>query len=201
MNNKKAIEILQKQIHKLDDARVHKDENWVYQTASYIKDFFGESSTEYTFICNFSFKVLASNYDDPKVINYELASKPKKAKKYLENCIETISNKGLYKQPKTNFLNRISDTALWTIISISFTGLIYVGFFFGNLYSDKQNIEIKTENEKLKDSLSVFKQQMNKISNQNSNKISNKKSNYNSIHNLNNKTESDLKGAETKPKN
>ena len=112
MNDKKAIEILRKQIQKHDDSKLHKDENWVFQTASYIKDFFGVNSTEYTFISKFSFKVLASNYDVQNFINYEWASKPKKAKIYLENCIETISNKGLYKHPKTNFLNRISETTL-----------------------------------------------------------------------------------------
>jgi hypothetical protein len=38
MNNKKAIEILQKQKLKLDNPNILKDETWVFQTASYIKD-------------------------------------------------------------------------------------------------------------------------------------------------------------------
>ena len=76
----------------------------------------------------------------------------------------------------------------------------FVGFFFGNLYSDKQNIELKTENEKLKDSISIFKQQMNAISNKISNEITTQKNNYKDIHNLKSKTESDFNGAETKPK-
>jgi hypothetical protein len=200
MNNKKAIEILQKQKLKLDNPNILKDETWVFQTASYIKDFFGENSSEYTFISKFEFKAYYTNYGSEQDAVRELNAKTPKAKKYLENCIETISNKGLYKQPKTNFLNRISETALWTIISISFTGLIYVGFFFGNLYSDKQNIELKTENEKLKDSISIFKQQMNAISNKISNEITTQKNNYKDIHNLKSKTESDFNGAETKPK-
>ena len=162
MNSRKAIEILQKQKLKLDNPNFLKDENWVFQTASYIKDFFGENSTEYFFISKFQFSAYYSNLDSKQDAIGRLNAQTPKAKKYLENCIETISNKGLYKQPKTNFLNRISDTALWTIISISFTGLIYVGFFFGNLYSDKQNIEIKKENENLKDSISSIYKHTNK---------------------------------------
>ncbi len=165
MNMNKAIEILQKQKLKLDDQNILKDETWVFQTASYIKDFFGENSTEYSFISKFEFKVYFTNYQSEQAAVIELNSKTPKAKKYLENCIETISNKGLYKHPKTNFLTRISETALWTMISVSFVGLLTVGSLFGNWYSNTQNVELKLYNKKLEDSISTIYKNTNKYTN------------------------------------
>lgn len=135
MNNKKAIEILKKQIEKLDDSTIYKDNNWTFQTASYIKDFFGKESTEYIFISKFNFKVLASSWEDDKDVKRQLLDKHKKAKVYLENCIETISNKGLYKYPKTNI---VSDKSNFELISI----VIAISLFaFGIGYWAK-NIEL-----------------------------------------------------------
>ncbi|MBS0647321.1 MAG: hypothetical protein JSR97_12145 [Verrucomicrobia bacterium] len=156
MTVKKAIDILKSQKTKLEDFD-NKNQNWVFQTASYIKDFFGENSTEFSFISQFHFHVVSSNWDSPEDVRRWLAEKPIEAKRFLDNCVETLQHKGLFKQPKQNFLNRLSDTALWTIISIVIPGLISIGLFFGNLYADKQNIEIKQENKLLKDSLTLLK--------------------------------------------
>lgn len=193
MNSKKAIEILKKQIQKLDDSTFFKDENWVFQTASYIKDFFGENSTEYAFISKFEFKAYYTNYGNENDAIRELNSKTPKAKKYLENCIETISNKGLYKHPKTNFLNRISDSALWSIITFLLPIVFFSGYYFGNLYSNTQNVELKIENKTLKDSISILKNHSQPISNNNSNIVGIEKDTI--------KNESSLKGKEIKPEN
>ncbi|MBN8790414.1 MAG: hypothetical protein J0I84_25320 [Terrimonas sp.] len=156
MTVKKAIDILKSQKEKLEDFD-NKNQNWVFQTASYIKDFFGENSTEFSFISQFHFHVVSSNWDSPEDVRRWLAEKPIEAKPFLDNCVETLQHKGLFKQPKQNFLNRLSDTALWTIISIAIPGLVSIGLFFGNLYADKQNIEIKQENKLLKDSLTLLR--------------------------------------------
>jgi hypothetical protein len=158
MTVKKAIAILKNQKEKLDHpTEFHRDENWVFQTASYIKDFFGDNSTEYSFISQFRFGVLRSNWDSDQDVSRWIAEKPIQAKKYLDNCIETLQNKGLYNLPKQNFVNRLNDTALWAIISISIPALISIGFFFGNLYTDKQNIELRQDNKLLRDSLFTLK--------------------------------------------
>lgn len=168
MTVKKAIEILKNQKDKLDRPNeFHRDENWVFQTASYIKDFFGDKSTEYSFISQFSFGVLRSNSDSDEDVRRWIADKPIQVKKYLDNCIETLQHKGLFKQPKHNFLYRLSDTAFWTLLPLVGTGLLSIGFFFGNLYSDKQNIELRQDNKTLKDSLNILRVSAptNKVSN------------------------------------
>lgn len=158
MTVKKAIDILKNQKDKLDRPNeFHRDENWVFQTASYIKDFFGDKSTEYSFISQFSFGVLRSNWDSDEDVRRWIADKPIQVKKYLDNCIETLQNKGLLQQPRQNFLYRLSDTALWTLLPLVATGLLSIGFFFGNLYSDKQNIELRQDNKILKDSLIILR--------------------------------------------
>ncbi|GAB2797018.1 hypothetical protein GCM10027275_47990 [Rhabdobacter roseus] len=156
MTVKKAIGILKTQKDKLDDFG-NENLNWVFQTASYIKDFFGEDSPEFSFISQFSFNVKASSWDRPEDVRRWLAEKPIVAKRFLDNCIETLEQKGLFKQPKQNFLNQLSETALWTLIPLIGTGLLSIGLFFGNLYSDKQNIELRQENKLLKDSLNTFR--------------------------------------------
>jgi len=165
MTVKKAIEILKKQRDKLDSPKSNNNQNWIFQTASYVKDFFGEDSTEFSFISQFHFHVVSTNYDRPDDIRRWLAEKPIEARRFLDNCIETLEHKGLFKQPKQNFLNRLSDTALWTLIPLIGTGLLSIGFFFGNLYSDKQNIELRQDNKLLKDSLSILRPLTNKITN------------------------------------
>jgi hypothetical protein len=167
MTVKKAIDILKNQKEKLDRPNeFHRDENWVFQTASYIKDFFGDKSTEFSFISQFSFGVLRSNWDSDKDVSRWIADKPIQVKKFLDNCIETLQHKGLFQHQRQNFLYRLSDTALWTIISIAVPGLISVGLFFGNMYSDRQNIELRQENKLLKDSLTLLRPNINNVSNE-----------------------------------
>jgi hypothetical protein len=147
MNNKKAIGILKKQIEKLDDSTFHKDGNWTFQTASYIKDFFGKESTEYLFISKFNFKVITGPWDDDKSVNQQLLDKHKKAKVYLENCIETISNKGLYKHPKTNIVSDKSNFELLGIVVAISIFVFGIGYWTKNveLFSiTKQKEEFKS---------------------------------------------------------
>ena len=173
MNSKKAIEILKIQIEKLDNPKIRKDENWIFQTASYIKDFFGKESAEYSFISNFNFKVPFNQYDNKSFPIEQLNLKILKSRQYLENCIETIKVKGLYKHPKPNFISRISETALWAIISISIPGLLTIGGLFGNMISENKNVELKIENKKLKDSILTLKNLSQPITHKNSDTINN----------------------------
>ena len=65
MTVKKGIQILKKQKTKLNNFD-NFDQNWVFQTASYVKDFFGETSTEFSFISQFHFHVTSTSWDSPQ---------------------------------------------------------------------------------------------------------------------------------------
>jgi len=154
MNSKRAIELLTKQRNKLTDQSIYKDETWVFQTASYIKDFFGEHSPEYSFIGQFTFTVYGHTGMSNEMWRRELDGKKRKAVKFIDDCIETIQYKGVYKPPKSNFLQNVSSNALWTIFSISVPGLLSVGFLFGQFITDTKNIELRQQVKQLQDSLS-----------------------------------------------
>lgn len=162
MTEKKAIEILKNQIKTFDNVSIYKDSVWVSKTASYIKSFFGFDSEEYKHIINFKFDIPYDKFESEISVTNKRKDKHIRMIQYLENCIELIQNKGLYKTPKTNFLNRISETAIWTIISVSFVGLLTIGSLFGNWYSNTQNVELKIYNKKLEDSISSIYKHTNK---------------------------------------
>ena len=163
MTVKKAIDILQKQKAKIEDPKHTNDDNWVFQTASYIKDFFGYESTEYSFIAQFKFYVKSTNWDSDQDVRRWLSEKPIEAKKFLDNCIETLQYKGLVRKP--NFLQRFSDNALWTSISIVLPAIWGFGFLIGQYTSDVKNFDLRQENKSLRDSLSVVRPFTNKVSN------------------------------------
>lgn len=126
MNKKKAIEILIQQKNKLEKSSFYQDETWVFHTASYIKDFFGESSTEFTFISQFRFTVISTNKTPEPDILYALDQKKQKALKFLDNCVDTIKNKGLYK-PESKMLTWVKEPAnLWKMFAFIVTTLLSV---------------------------------------------------------------------------
>ncbi len=134
MTNKKAINILKKQIDKLktDNDRT---KEWTFQTRTYIENFFGKESKEFLYINKFSF--FNMYHDDVEL--------------FLNNCIELIENVGLKKNHKTNFLFTLPDWVVYLILP----GLFSAGLAFGKYSSDLQNIELKRELQLLKDSISV----------------------------------------------
>jgi hypothetical protein len=150
MTTKKAIEILTKQRDKIDDINYPNDETWVYQTAEYIRQFFGENSTQFSYINRFSFSVLATNYDSKEAVRQWMAQKPRDAKQFLNNCIEDLKHTGLYKKPSVNILSKLSDTALWTIIPFTLTTVFTGGFLLGQYLTDIKNIELRQELTKCK---------------------------------------------------
>jgi hypothetical protein len=149
MNKKKSIEILKSQKAKIDDPNHKNDTNWVFQTASYIKDFFGKDSTEYDFIRNFQFEVNYSVYDSPDIILREIKEKNDQAKRFIDNCIETINQKGLTKGNEGNFLQKFNDTWLSTLLVLLLTTVATVSFMLGKYISNVENFSLKKENEEL----------------------------------------------------
>ncbi|MFL5762947.1 MAG: hypothetical protein ACJ77K_03325 [Bacteroidia bacterium] len=122
MNKKKAIEILKKQKEKLP-----KDDTWVFQTASYIKDFFGEDSVEFNFISQFTFTVVAHSGTTDDVMRHEVFSRRDKALRYLDNCIEIIETKGLHKK-ENKYIAYIKEPAnLFKIVGAICTTAASIG--------------------------------------------------------------------------
>jgi hypothetical protein len=151
MTKKKAINILIKQRDKIDDINSPNDETWVFQTAEYIRQFFGDSSTQFSYISQFSFIVKYSNRDNDESVRQWLAQKPRDAKQFLNNCIEDITHTGLYKKPTVNFLSKLSDTAIWTIIPFVLTVVFSSGYLLGQYFADIKNIELRQELKKYQD--------------------------------------------------
>jgi hypothetical protein len=149
MNKRSAIKILEIQKKKLEDVNLYKDETWVFQTASYIKDFFGESSAEYNFISQFTFGVVVLNTTPPDEVRILFKNKEEKVSKFLDNCIETIRIKGILKTEKLNFLNKLNNGTLIGLIIPIFSGLVGIGFYFGTEKINKENAELTIENNRI----------------------------------------------------
>lgn len=136
MNNKKAIEILQKQIDKLLSTKQNRNESWIIETQTYVINFFGKESHQNNFFKYYSW---TPNPDfDPDF-------QEKQTIIFLNDCIDTIKNIGIYKEPKQNFLNQLSDSLLVLILSV----IGIVSFGLGKYTSDVQNIELKSKLEEL----------------------------------------------------
>ena len=127
MNKKKAIRILEEQKQKVLSSDHPNTDEWTFETASYIKDFFGFKSTEYSWIAQFKWHVKTLNTTSDKEIRELLTKKPKKVVRFLDNCKRTLENKGLYKPEKKNWISdKGNDFLIKTAI-----GLIIFGFGIG----------------------------------------------------------------------
>jgi hypothetical protein len=146
MNKKTAITILNRQIDKLKILESPKDYSydWLVQTTTYIDNFFGLDSNQSKRI-----------KDNPIGCSHTSNLIP-----FLNDCIETIMNIGLYKKPKINLLSSIPN---WIIILI-LPALVTLGVLLGKYTSDIQNIELKREVKILNDSISSFRYDTNKNS-------------------------------------
>ena len=137
MNKNKAIKIINTQIEKLKSSKDNRNESWTIETQTYIIHFFGKDSHQNDFFKYYSWS-LQPDFD-PDVQEKETII-------FLNDCINTIKNVGLYKEPKINFLNQLSDS----IIVLILTTIGIVSFGLGKYISDVQNIELKIENENYK---------------------------------------------------
>jgi len=149
MNKKKVIKVLEQQKAKILDKNHYNDETWVFQTASYIKDIFGEKSTEYDYISRFTFTVQVLNTTPKEEIGLLIQMKEDKVIKFINNCIETIKNKGIIKPTKMNFLNKLNNGILIAIITFAVPSLIGIGFYFGTEKINENNIELKAANKSI----------------------------------------------------
>lgn len=143
MKLKRAIKILEEQKQKVLSSDHPNNEEWIFETASYIKEFFGINSTEYSWISQFKWhvKYIDSPFiDNEKDVDFELKQKPKKAVTFLENCKNVLKNKGLYKEPKKNLL---SDFNNWKLITI-FIAIFIAGLTSGIWLNEKKSFSFNS---------------------------------------------------------
>lgn len=132
MKPQKAIQTLERQRDKINDPKHPNNDTWKVQTASHIKDFFGEKSDEYAHIRQFSFSVFGHTGMSKEQWRNEMDMNKRRIVQFLDTCIETINDKGLYKPRKKNFLSDWSELQLlkWAIPIA--TGIFISGMSFSS---------------------------------------------------------------------
>ncbi|WP_298147698.1 hypothetical protein [Flavobacterium sp.] len=149
MKPDKAVEILRQQIEKLQTSKDNRTQSWTIETRTYIVYFFGENSFQNEYFRHLSWSIEPKRDHDRQ---------EKDAIKFLEDCINTIKNVGLYKKPTTNILSKLSDSLIVLIL----TAIATVAVGIGKYISDIQNIELKRENIELKEKIKKTINQSNK---------------------------------------
>jgi hypothetical protein len=149
MTETQAISILASQKAKLTTLDENTCTPYQTQTTSYVIAIFGEESKEAEFMKNFIFIIVGARIDWDKQIKTSSVG----LSYFIDGCIETVKNKGVYKRPKPNWLTHADNK--WLIgISITLSiGLIGGGYAIGNVISNSKNSIIEYKYEHLKDSL------------------------------------------------
>jgi len=147
MKNKTAINIIKRQIVKLSKTSGEDLYLWQNQTCTYILSFFNDNSYEYSYIKNYTFFEAAQRgrNSEPK----SLDKIRKELNLFLNNCIETINDLGLYKPPVDNWFSKLPN---W-LINLGLPTLCFISFSFGILFTNNNNRELINENKKLNNKL------------------------------------------------
>jgi hypothetical protein len=88
---------------------------------------------------------------------------------FLNDCVNIISNKGIYKTPTENWFSKLPN---W-IINLGLPALCFISFGIGVLFTNNNNYELRVENKKLKEKLLLISS--DRITNQNKNLSNNPK--------------------------
>lgn len=142
MNKKQAIAALRSQLGKTGDVDTLSNSLWFIQTESYIISAFGLNSPEHRIFKSFSpFNKQTTQNDVTKITG--------RINTFLDNCVETITHKGIAQDLKPNFLYRLSDTWLTTIITLLLTVIFplifYIGYYIGKQEKSSQPTNDKSQ--------------------------------------------------------
>lgn len=130
----KAIRALESQ--KLKEKTI----TWKFQTASYIKEFFGEESPEYSFISQFDVTFSRMPFETEEMMMGKYRGMANEANVFLSNCIETLKVKGVYKVPKKNLLQHFKPYQIWLIVSSISVGAFWIGFWANSVHKNHRPI-------------------------------------------------------------
>ncbi len=117
MKIKQALIILETQKQKVLNPKYPNNEEWICETSSFIKDFFGPESDEYSRINKFKWSISILNITPQNEIDFLHRKKEQDIVMFLDNCKNTLSIKGMYKPNKKNILSDKSNWELLTILS------------------------------------------------------------------------------------
>lgn len=76
---------------------------------------------------------------------------------FLDNCVEAIRIKGLYKRDRVNFVYRIPNSWLGVVLPLVLSSVGYVGYMVGVNTTDAKLIRYEMRLEEMKDSLVFFR--------------------------------------------
>ena len=136
MKKKEAIGVLKNQMDKLKNVSLDENINWRTQTLTYIELFLGKDSNEAIHFKDRSGYLFKEN------IRTELNL-------FLNNCIETIIAKGVYKERQDNWFSKLPNWA----INLGLPALCFVSFGIGVLFTTNNNFKLRKENSELKEQL------------------------------------------------
>lgn len=140
MKKEKAIKILENHIKKLNSTDEKRTQSFLDETKTYIDLFFGENSYQSSYFNQlfWSYEIGESrDNQEAKIINY------------IKDCIITIRNIGVYKQPVENWFSKLPDY----VINLGLPTICCISFSFGVLFTNNNNLELKKEIKQLKEQL------------------------------------------------
>jgi hypothetical protein len=136
MKKQKAIQILQEQSEKLKPLDMFEAHNWTIETRTYLSSFFGKESYQ-------------SEHFRMHLLDIKTENKKIKVISFLNDCVNIISNNGLYKPPTENWFSKLPNS----IINLGLPALCFVSFGLGIVFTTNNNYELRNENINLKDKL------------------------------------------------
>lgn len=140
MKTKKAVNIIHNQIIKLDNKENH-NHNWILETRTYLKNIFGEDSPQEKSLHYFSFEYSPNDIPlNEKIVNQ---------KQFLNNCINTVKNIGVYKPKKENWFSELPN---WSI-NLGLPALCFLAFSAGVLFTNNNNSDLRKKNKRLNERL------------------------------------------------
>ena len=126
---KVAIDNIQAQIEKGNNPNIqHKA--WKIQCQSILKKYFTKDSKEYTWFDRPTISFAYYSGDPQENINNETAKSTRDTQHHLQASLETLKIKGLPKEHTTNYLSRLSDTWITTLLVLNFSAyglMFYIG--------------------------------------------------------------------------
>ncbi|WP_370479834.1 hypothetical protein [Tamlana flava] len=136
MKTQKAIKILNEQSEKLKKLELFTTHNWTVETRTYLTEFFGKESYQAEHF-RMNLTDIKSDQKKEQIIDF------------LNDCVNIISNKGLYKPPTENWFSKLPNWA----INLGLPALCFISFSVGILFTNNNNSELRKENSELKEQL------------------------------------------------
>ncbi len=147
-----VIEAFKKQKEKLNErASYEEDGAWSIYTKQIIKTSFGEKSEFYDVFVDRIEPRYHFRHDITQE-QFEKFTKETKVKleKFIDGCIEIVNINGVYQEEKPNFISKMSNELLWTLIGSVASVVFIAGYSMSDISHkiDEQKFEQSIENKR-----------------------------------------------------